>query len=246
MVLVTGKAGYIGAYVPGIGVDDLSTGKRHTDHVLDIRDSRLVELLEGVEVVVHLAAVKSVDESVADPIKYWDRNLCGTLRLCESMLKAGVTKIVFASSAAVYGNTPYGQTKLACEQLIKSLPLQAAILRLFNVGGGSLKQAMNKGEVTVYGTDYPTRDGSCERDYIHELDVANAIRRAKHYLMDGGKTFTADIGTGETTTVLEAVQGHPYKLGPRRPGDLAVSVANPEPARTILGFEAKRRVFETH
>lgn len=244
MVLVTGKAGYIGSYVSGYGVDDLSTGKGYTDFITDIRDVNWMRrILQGVDVVVHLAAVKRVDESEADPIKYWDRNFIGTLRLCEAMLDVGVKKIVFASSAAVYGDSPYGHSKRACEQLLEKLPMQAAILRLFNVGGGALMEAKKRGLVTVYGNDYPTRDGTCERDYICPEDVAEAIRLSVEYLKKGGKTFTADIGTGKTTSVLEACGNVEVSIGPRRAGDVAISVADTGMARSILGFEAKRRVF---
>lgn len=244
MVVVTGKAGYIGSYLEGYGVDDLSIGKRQVDFVADVRDVRwMKEVLQKADVVVHLAAVKRVDESESDPMKYWDRNFVGTLRLCEAMQAVGVSKIVFASSAAVYGSSPYGQSKLACEQLLERLPIQAAILRLFNVGGGALMEAKNSGLVTVFGNDYETRDGTCERDYIAPEDVAEAINRSINYLRAGGSTFTADIGTGRTTTVLEAVQGCEVAMGPRRAGDIPVSVADVRKAKAVLGFEAKRRVF---
>jgi len=244
LVLITGSAGYIGGFLQGVGVDDLSTGKGKTDHVIDIRDSdRLARVLRGVDVVVHLAGVKDVPESVSDPVKYWERNLVGTLRLCEAMLAVGVNKMVFASSAAVYGPTPYGKTKIVCEKLLENMPINAAILRLFNVGGGGLKKAIESGSVVVHGNDYDTKDGTCERDYVHELDVVDAINKSVDYLMGGGNTFCADIGTGVTTSVLEAVRGTKYAIGPRRVGDIPMSVAHTDAARRVLGFEAKRKVF---
>jgi len=228
VLLVTGKAGFIGKYIDGIGLDDLSRGRGYVKYLEDIR--RITPWhLKDIDCVVHLAAWKDVEEAEKIPLEYWGRNFEGTKHLLEVMLKAGVNNLVFASSAAVYGDGVYGRTKKACEWLIESLPFNYAILRLFNVTGPDatgLPKAVRSGKVTIFGNDYHTRDGTCERDYVHVLDVANAIDKAVAFVRSGG-SVVCDIGSGSGMTVLEVCQatGVDYEFAPRRRGDLASSVA---------------------
>jgi UDP-glucose 4-epimerase len=233
-VLVTGGAGYIGSHMVKLllesgaevtVLDDLSTG--HADAVRgahfvrgDIADlPRTTSLLRErrVEAVVHFAACSLVAESVADPLKYYIRNVGGTAALLSAMREASVGKIVFSSTAAVYGEpqrlpidethptqplNPYGSSKLAIERMLAECSaaygLQAASLRYFNAAGADAPAGLGerhdpethliplvlqaasgrRTSISVFGNDWPTRDGTCVRDYIHVSDLCVAHLQA--------------------------------------------------------------------
>jgi UDP-glucose 4-epimerase len=299
-VLVTGGAGYIGSVVAEVLLarghtvavyDDLSEGHRDAVpaparlHEGDLLDRpRLDAVLHETrpEAVVHMAAVCQVGESVADPAKYYRVNLQGGLALLDAMLGAGVTRMVFSSTAAVYGepakqpieeddptapSNPYGETKLAFERALAwyggAHGVRAVSLRYFNAAGASARSgerhepethliplvlqvaAGHRGSVTIYGDDYPTRDGTCLRDYVHVLDLAEAHALALDALAGGAAGAAYNLGCGgDGFTVREVVEtarrvtGRPIAvtMGPRRPGDPAMLVAASTRIRQALGW----------
>ena len=302
-VLVTGGAGYIGAHVVralragGRGVvvvDDLSAGRaeRLADVPLvrlDLADPSVVPALVeamrryGVTSVVHLAARKRVDESVARPLWYWTQNLGGLTHVLTAMEHAGVGTMVFSSSAAVYGSpsggpvhendplvpvNPYGETKLAGEWLVRSAArahgVRQVSLRYFNVAGAGspelgdevvanlvsrvLDRLARGRQPVVLGTGYATPDGTCIRDFVHVLDLAEAHVAALDRLELGGLTVDAlNIGTGRGASVLEVItclgvvsglDTTPEIHGPRE-GDPDRVVAAVGLAREQLGWSAR-------
>lgn len=298
--LLTGGAGYIGAHVArslldsGRGVvvlDDLSTGleRKVPDGVPLVRASvgdadavRAVLHDHAIEGVVHLAAKKAVGESVAQPLYYYRENVGGLITLLEAMRDTGVRRLVYSSSAAVYGtpgvvpipetsttvpDSPYGETKLAGEWLVRDAAtefgLAWASLRYFNVAGaGSVGlgdtgvnnlipmvfRALSTGErPRVFGTDYPTPDGSCVRDYIHAQDLAEAHVAAAAYC-EGGASGVFNVGRGEGFSVLEVMDVISDVVGydvnalhvERRPGDPATLVAAADRIADVLGWRATR------
>jgi UDP-glucose 4-epimerase len=305
---VTGGAGYIGSHMVKLllddgaevtVLDDLSTG--HADAVRgghlvrgDISDAASTAKLltdRKIEAVVHFAAASLVAESMADPLKYYARNVAGTVSLLKAMRDASVAKIVFSSTAAVYGNpqrlpidedhpkeptNPYGSTKLAIERMLADCSaaygLRAASLRYFNAAGADaqaglgerhdpethliplvLRAAAKNSTVSVFGTDYPTRDGTCVRDYIHVSDLCDAHLRALEWLGRGGRYDCFNLGNGDGATVLEViaaahrVTGKEIKINnaQRRPGDPASLVADAAKARRVLGWQPQRASIET-
>ena len=300
-VLVTGGAGYIGShvclalhdagYLP-ITFDDLSGGHRWAVRwgplvVGDIRDRRaLIDCLLQwrCEAVMHLAGRISVAESVASPQLYHDVNVHGTLQLCEAMTAAGVDRLVFSSSAAVYGDgrdgaipessaiaprSPYGENKAEVERLVAAAGrLRCISLRYFNAAGAdpssgigeahapethliplALAAARDGTAVTMFGNDYPTRDGSCVRDYVHVKDIADAHVAAMRRLPDlPPGNLGINLGTGSGASVREVLQAVQTITGrsvaihsaPRRPGDPASLVASNERARAELGWQPRR------
>ncbi len=306
-VLVTGGAGYIGSHMvkllAGTGaevtvLDDLSTG--HADAVRggtfvrgDIADvSSTAALLKkhGIEAVIHFAACSLVAESVANPLKYYARNVGGTTSLLAAMRDAGVGKMVFSSTAAVYGNpqrlpideahplqpvNPYGATKLAIERLLAdchaAYGIRSATLRYFNAAGAEpesglgerhdpethliplvLRAASRSTPVSVFGSDYPTRDGTCVRDYIHVSDLCVAHLHALDWLGGGGfESF--NLGNGDGATVLEVIEaarritGREIKIihAPRRAGDPPSLVADATKAKRVLGWQPKHAAIAT-
>ena len=298
-VLVTGGAGYIGGVAAArlleaghqvTVLDDLSTG--HADAVPEgaelihapITDANSVLSAGHFDGVMHFAAKSLVGESVNVPERYWATNVSGTLALLEAMRINGVGRLVFSSTAAVYGepsavtitvdaatapNNPYGSSKLAVDLMISSFAraygLAAVSLRYFNVAGAygtygerhgvethlipiALQVAAGDRDVLdVFGTDYPTPDGSAVRDYIHVLDIADA-----HLLALGaarpGEHLIYNLGTGVGTSVVEMadvirqITGHPLPTVDRgrRSGDPAVLIADGELARAELGWQPTR------
>ena len=311
-LLLTGGAGYVGSAClrwllqhghDAIAYDDLCEGNAQSVPAGrlvegDILDTdRLFEALRAhrADAVLHFAAMASVPESIAAPELYWRVNVVGTKSVLDAMRRADVRRIVFSSTAAVYGfhtemplretaakhpETPYGTTKLACEWIIseyaRAYDMGYTALRYFNASGADLDgqhgedrrveahliplilQAAvgRRPSIKVCGTDYPTRDGTCVRDYVHVLDLAQAHQRAVETL-EPGVARVYNIGSGDGTTVLEvlraceAVVGRPipHELADRRPGDPAVLVASPERLVAELGWAPRyseiRTIVET-
>ncbi len=299
-VLVAGGAGYIGSVTvelllqSGFEVvvyDNLSTG--HVQAVMkgatlvegDLADkSLLAQTFDryGFDAVMHFAACILVGESMVDPAKYFTNNVANVITLLNAMLEHNVKKLVFSSSAAVYGNpetspigesaplqpnNPYGESKLMVERILRwydqLLGLRYASLRYFNAAGASqafgedhhpethlipivLQAALGqRDQVVINGVDYPTPDGTCRRDYIHVVDLAQAHILALHNLDRGSQIYNLGNGAGysvrEVIEVARKVTGRPIKVteGPRRPGDMAVLVASSQRAVSELGWGPK-------
>ena len=297
-VLVCGGAGYIGSHTVRellaageevIIADNLSTGHREAIPAVkfyecDIRDKAALKKIfaeNKVEAVFHFAAFIEAGESVKLPLKYFNNNVYGMQTLLEAMTECGVDKIIFSSSAAVYGEpekipidegdatfpvNPYGDSKLIMEMMIRRVSAAQGVryvsLRYFNASGASLDGSIGedhhpeshliplilqvllgkRDHITIFGDDYPTPDGTCIRDYIHVLDLANAHICALNYLRGGGESNFFNLGTGhgfsvkEIIDAAEKVTGLKIKkeLGARRPGDPARLIASGEKARKIL------------
>lgn len=313
-ILLTGGAGYIGSHTAValaergheiIILDNFSNAERDVParlrHLIgrdityidaDIRDVATVTAslkTYKIDAVIHFAALKAVGESERDPLLYYDMNIIGTIRLLQAMQSAGVERIVFSSSATVYGqpeHSPiledvptkveniYGRTKLVMEDLIRDLARTgklkgAANLRYFNPVGAHPSALIGEtprgtpnnlmpyitqvatGErpfVNVFGTDYPTRDGTGERDYIHVVDLAEAHALAVEYICAQDQSITVNLGTGRGTTVLELIKTFesatkrtiPLNIAPRRAGDVPSYYANPARAEALFGWKAQR------
>jgi UDP-glucose 4-epimerase len=241
--------------------------------------------------VVHFAASSLVGESMADPLKYYRRNVGGTAALLQAMREANVTRIVFSSTAAVYGDplripideahptqpvNPYGASKLAVERMLSDCSaaygMGAVVLRYFNAAGADpsgelgerhdpethliplvLQAAGGRREsIAVYGNDWPTRDGTCVRDYIHVSDLCVAHLQALDWLAKGGRYECFNLGNGAGATVLEVIEaarrvtGKPIKMvpSPRRAGDPPSLVADAGKARRVLGWQPARADIE--
>ena len=303
-VLVCGGAGYIGSHTVRrlieageevIIADNLSTGHRVSlnpavkFYECDIRDKVALQKIfaeNKIEAVFHFAAFIEAGESVKLPLKYFSNNVYGMQILLEAMTEAGVDKIIFSSSAAVYGEparlpideqdattptNPYGESKLIMEKMMRWVSAAQGVryvsLRYFNASGaiedGSIGEDHHpethliplilqvplgkRDHITVFGTDYPTPDGTCIRDYIHVLDLASAHICALNYLRNGGASNYFNLGTGhgfsvkEIIDAAEKVTGLKIKtvLGERRPGDPARLIASGEKARKILGWSPR-------
>lgn len=261
-VLVTGGAGYIGSHIVRqlgeaghkiVVLDDLSSGFRdavlYGEFVLgDVGDAGLLEnLLKSnyIDAVIHLAACTKVEESVKNPLKYYQNNAVKTQHLLRACVSCGVKHFVFSSTAAVYGMpaeiriaessatepiNPYGASKLVCEWMIRDTAvahgLRYVTLRYFNVAGcdpqGRIGQSTHDATLLikvaceaavgrrpfmyVFGTDYPTPDGTAVRDYIHVEDLADAHLKALDYLQCGGKAVTLNCGYGHGHSVREVIE----------------------------------------
>ena len=304
-LLVTGGAGYIGSVVAAqlveachetVVLDNISKGheKAIPDGTRFVRGDlldgeRLCDVLaEGFDGVVHLAALSLVAESVEKPERYYRNNVCGTLNLLEAMDEAGVQRLVFSSTAAVYGEpeevpikedgstlptSPYGASKLAVDLMIGALAgargLAATSLRYFNVAGASgrfgedrhpethliplvLQAASGAREsVKIFGTDYPTRDGTPIRDYIHVEDLGRAHLLALN-AAEVGKHKIYNLGNGAGFSVREVIEaahrvtGRPIEVveSPRRAGDPAVLVASSDRIQAELGWKPEKPELE--
>ena len=311
-VLVTGGLGFIGShtvvelleneyevvvvdalYNSSIDIADKIkeiTGKEFKLYVEDVCNlGKMDEIFnnERPDAVIHFAAYKAVGESVSKPIMYYRNNLTSTLNLCEVMQKYGCNKIVFSSSATVYGDpevlpitenckvggttNPYGSTKLMNEMILRDVNVSnpefnIVILRYFNpigahksgligekpngipnnlmpyivrVASGELK------ELSIFGNDYPTHDGTGVRDYIHVVDLAKGHLKAIENMKPGVNYYNLGTGTGysvlDMVNTFEKVNGVkvPYKIVERRPGDIAECYADPTKAYNELGWKAE-------
>lgn len=317
-ILVTGGTGYIGSHTvvelinEGYEVEILDnlynskitvldkikelTGTKPRFHQVDLLDAKKVNQVfqdGNFSAVIHFAGLKAVGESVEKPLEYYENNITGTLNLLKTMRAHDVKKIIFSSSATVYGDqgigtldetmqtglgitNPYGQTKFMIEQILKDLSVadenfEVTILRYFNPIGnhssGLLGEDPNgipnnlmpiimkvaKGdikELSIYGDDYPTPDGTCVRDYIHVVDLANGHLAALKHSKPGVNIY--NLGTGTGTSVKEMVNAFeqasgkqlPHKVTSRRPGDLAELCANVDKAERELHWQAELTVAD--
>jgi UDP-glucose 4-epimerase len=325
-ILVTGGAGYIGSHTciellqAGFNVlvvDNLAnsneeslkrveeiTGNKVRFIKGDVRDSKLMNNIfqeNTIDATIHFAGLKAVGESCAMPLEYFDNNINSTLVLCQAMEKNNSKKLVFSSSATVYGNpktlpltesmplsatNPYGRSKLIIEDILRDLPAadalnnlgskkthdwSVALLRYFNPVGahesGKIGEDPSdipnnlmpfitqtavglRSELSIFGSDYDTVDGTGVRDYIHVVDLASGHVKAVEKLLsnEGIKGVQAyNLGTGNGISVLEMVKAFaainnvsvPYKLIERRPGDVAACYADATRAKEELNWVAE-------
>lgn len=327
-ILVTGGAGYIGSHTcvellqagfEVVVVDNLSnsktealhrveaiTGKKIKFYQVDICDKAALEQAfteQPIDAVIHFAGLKAVGESCTLPLKYYQNNVNGTLVLVEVMSKAGVRKLVFSSSATVYGDphsvpitedfplsatNPYGRSKLIIEDMLRDFssadrltgtdnPWKIALLRYFNPIGAHASGLIGEDpndipnnllpyvaqvavgklqQLAVFGNDYPTKDGTGVRDYIHVVDLAKGHLKAlavlDKALFGQGACKAFNLGTGNGYSVLDIVHtfqevtGQPvnYKIAPRRAGDIAACYANPGYAEQTLDWRAEKTLAD--
>lgn len=263
----------------------------------DIQDREAVQAIlaqEQPETVIHFAGLKAVGESVAKPLKYYRNNINTTLSLLEAMADTGVQRIIFSSSATVYGEqnpapyneempkglctNPYGWTKSMMEQILADAAtanpeLGVVLLRYFNPIGahesgriGEDPQGIpnnlmpyvsqvavgRREQLTVFGGDYDTPDGTCLRDYIHVMDLADGHVKAVEFAAGHKGVEIFNLGTGKPYSVLDIVNTFQqvndvkvnYAIGPRRAGDLPVCYADAGKAKKVLGWEAKRTLAD--
>ena len=314
-ILLTGGAGFIGSHTcvelvsaghQPVIVDNFYnaspkvldrlktiTGQDIPFYEADVSDEKAMNAIfekERFDAVIHFAGYKAVGESVSKPLEYYRNNLDTTLTLCECMRRYGVKRIVFSSSATVYGlceevpfredmrsmgcTNPYGWTKYMIEQILKDVAFanpdwSVALLRYFNpigahesgligedpvgipnnlmpyitqVASGRLKQ------LSVFGDDYDTPDGTGVRDYIHVVDLAKGHVAACDYAAGHQGCEIINLGTGVGYSVLDIVNAFsrvnnipvPYVIGPRRPGDIDACFADPAKAKALLGWQATK------
>ena len=317
-ILLTGGAGYIGSHTwvelvaagfKPVILDNYYNAKPEVLKRLETITGQAVEFVEAdirdraaldavfakwqFSAVVHFAGLKAVGESVAKPLMYYDNNVAGTLTLLEAMQAAGVKKLVFSSSATVYGDphtvpiredfplsatNPYGRSKLMIEDMLRDLykadnGWDIALLRYFNPVGAHesgligedpqgipnnlmpfvAQVAVGKREqLSVFGNDYPTPDGTGERDYIHVVDLARGHVKALQKLAGKTGLLTVNLGTGQGYSVLEMVAAFsqasgrpvPYQIVARRPGDIAACYADPAYALEVLGWRAEKTLAD--
>lgn len=324
-ILVTGGAGYIGSHTnielleagfEVVVLDNLSNSKTEslsrvekiTDKKItfiqgDVRDRDCLQNIfnnHSIDAVIHFAGLKAVGESCEQPLSYYDNNVYGSMVLAQEMEKAGIKKLVFSSSATVYGDpeklpltedmplsttNPYGASKLMVENIYRDLevadklnnpttPWAITLLRYFNPVGahksgligedpsgtpnnlmpyisqvavGKLKQ------LSVFGDDYPTIDGTGVRDYIHVVDLAKGhVKAVQAMLKEDANTVLSgvnaiNLGTGNGLSVLQLVKAFeqqnnkpvPFNIAPRRPGDIAACYADANKAKKLLGWQAE-------
>ncbi len=317
-ILLTGGTGYIGSHTAvelieaGHEVeildnlfnskvtvlDDIEaiTGVKPVFYEVDLLDKNKVDEVfrsGNYDAVMHFAGLKAVGESVEKPLKYYENNIGGTVNLLEMMKKYEVKKIIFSSSATVYGDqdgvkltedmqvgigitNPYGQTKYMIEQILKDLAVadkefEITILRYFNPVGAHrsgligenpndipnnlmpIVMKVSTGEIkelSIYGNDYDTPDGTGMRDFIHVVDLAKGHVAAIEKIKPGVSIY--NLGTGEATSVMEMVKAFekvsgqklPYKIVDRRAGDLAKIYADPSKAEKELEWKAELTIMD--
>lgn len=317
-ILVTGGAGYIGSHTCVLLVeaghdvvifDNFSNASKESISRVEKIVGKKIVTVEGdirskidlesvfknhtIDAVIHFAGLKSVGESVQEPLNYYDNNVYGTLVLCKVMQAYGCKSIVFSSSATVYGDphttpikedfplsatNPYGRSKLMIEEILQDIYVsddtwKVVLLRYFNPVGahesGTIGEdpsgipnnlmpfiaqtAVGKREeLSVFGNDYDTHDGTGVRDYIHVVDLAQGHLDAIEKLASFKGVMTINLGTGKGYSVLDVVKAFeqasgkavPYAIKPRRAGDIAKCFADPSYAKEVLGWEAKKNLAQ--
>jgi len=322
-ILVTGAAGYIGSHtitlllknknVEVVALDNYSNssadaysrvkaicGKMPIIINRDLSDAAgLIDVITQhgpYDGIIHFAALKSVPDSVKNPVHYYHNNVSGLLNILAYAQSLANVPFIFSSSCSVYGNSstlpvtelspvlpaesPYAHTKQIGEEIIKNVcathkHFKAVILRYFNPVGADpsglngewpmqkptnllpiiTQTAIGKNQLTVHGSDYPTRDGTCIRDYVHVYDIAQAHIQAIEYIMQHVHVPTPalfNLGSGTGTTVLEAIQAFEkvsqkklnYSLGPRRSGDVIEIYANNDKAQNLLNWQPQYTLEE--
>ena len=313
-ILLTGGAGYIGSHTAielinkgyevviadnfynakPVVIDRIEeiSGVRPTVYAIDVADKAALTKLfseQEIDSVIHFAGYKAVGESVAKPIEYYRNNLDTTLTLLEVMREFGVKKIVFSSSATVYGvpevvplheqlptkgcTNPYGWTKYMIEQILRDVSvaypeMSCVLLRYFNPVGAHKSGKIGEDpqgipnnlmpyisqvavgklkELSVFGDDYDTHDGTGVRDYIHVVDLAKGHVCAIEYAAKNEGSEVINLGTGVGYSVLDMVKAFekttgkavPYKIAPRRAGDVAECYSDPAKAKKLLGWTAE-------
>ena len=306
-ILVTGAAGYVGSVCAAelvkqgnrvVAYDNMSAGHRQAVgarvHLVkgDIADTEKLRRIckrHHIEAVMHFAASALVEESVRNPHLFYENNVSGTIALLEVIASLKIQRLIFSSSAAVYGEpkrvpipedhptdpvNPYGETKLVIERALhwyhQAYGINCAALRYFNAAGATpelgedhrpethllprLLAAASRpeGRVEIYGDDYPTPDGTCVRDYVHVLDIAQAHIRALHSLSKlGSRIYNVGHGKGYLIrAVVKAVQEVTGRkldvhVGGRRPGDPAVLVATARKLRRELKWQPRHSDLKT-
>ena len=317
-VLVTGGCGFIGSHTcvellesgyEVVIVDNLSNSKKDVVNKIETITNKKVKFYEvnacdfeeldkifeteQIDAVIHFAGYKAVGESVSKPIMYYRNNLDSTLTLIEVMTKHNIKKLVFSSSATVYGDpeklpitedfplhttNPYGTTKLMIEMILRDLyksdnEWSIALLRYFNPIGAHksgligenpngipnnlmpyIVKVANKElpQLSIFGNDYDTKDGTGVRDYIHVVDLAKGHIKAIEKVSKDRGIDAYNLGTGKGYSVLEIVNTFmkvnnvdvPYKIVERRPGDIAACYASTEKANKLLGWKAELEIDE--
>jgi len=315
-LLITGGAGYIGSHAcvefmaeghDLVVVDNFSnsdpealrrvekiSGRPVVLHEGDIRDGSFLRRVfdaSQIDAVIHLAGLKFMGESVARPLTFYENNVSGSLVLFETMARYGVKKLIFSSSAAVYGDphtlpvredfplspsNPYGHSKLMAENILRDLcradsDWRVLVLRCFNPAGAHPSGLIGENslaipnnlipylseiaigrlpELRVFGTDYPTADGTGVRDYVHVVDLVQAHVAAMRALETQEGLQAVNIGSGRGYSVLEMQAAFarecgreiPYRVVDRRPGDIATCCADPSLAAEHLGWRATRDI----
>lgn len=315
-ILVTGGAGFIGSHTcvellqsgyPIVVMDNLKnakiesisrikkiTGKDFPFYqidMLDLENVRKVFAENQIDGVIHFAGLKAVGESVSIPLEYYHNNLTGTFQILTAMREFGCKKIVFSSSATVYGmnnqvpftedspvsaTNPYGYTKVMIEQILKDLYVSdpewsIVLLRYFNPIGAHESGLIGENPngipnnllpyiaqvaigklpfLSVYGDDYDTPDGTGVRDYLHVVDLAIGHIRALEFLSKKTGVEAINLGRGEGLSVLQVLHAYekacgkkiPYKITPRRPGDIASCYADTKKSEMLLNWKAERDI----
>lgn len=310
-ILITGGTGFIGSHTVVVLLEagyevvvvdnfynsspkvleniEKITGKKPIFYQGDVADAQFLESVfspHRFEAILHFAGYKAVGESVGLPLMYYRNNLLSTLVLTEKALKYKVPKLIFSSSATVYGDqasplketaelmetsNPYGETKKMSERIlmdaVKANPdFSVTLLRYFNPVGAHKSALLGeipsgtpnnlmpyitqvakgkRSQLSVYGNDYPTLDGTGVRDFIHVVDLAYGHMAALKHCHPGTEVF--NLGTGKGTSVLQLIEafervnrvGVPYKIVDRRPGDVATSFADVSKAKEVLGWQTK-------
>lgn len=322
-ILVTGGLGFIGSHTvvelqnegyEAVIVDNLSnssekvldgifaiTGKKPIFEKFDLRDKEKVQNFfkkhNDVTGVIHFAASKAVNESVEEPLLYYENNLGVLTYILQELVKKDSSNLIFSSSCTVYGQadempitesapvkpaeSPYGNTKQVGEEVIRdtckvNTHLAAIALRYFNPIGAHPSAEIGelpigvpqnlvpyitqtgaglRDQLSVFGDDYPTPDGTCIRDYIHVVDLAKAHVAAMKRLIEGKNESNYEVfnlGTGKGSSVLEVIKSFEkvsgtklnYKIAPRREGDVIQAYANTKKANEVLGWQAKSSLDE--
>lgn len=315
-ILLTGATGYIGSHtwcelhreqVDVVGLDNFSNSdsqmilrlekilkKKPVFYEGDVTDTKLVRKIfkeNDIEAVIHFAAFKAVGESAKFPIKYYDNNINGLIKLCQIMAENNVKKIIFSSTATVYGiptmlpvteecrlkpESPYAKTKMMSEMILNDLERSdgewtVGCLRYFNPAGAhesgeigedpngipnNLMPFVSKvasgelEELSIFGDNYKTKDGTGVRDYIHVVDLAEGHVATLKHILEKSKSITLNLGTGigysvfDIVNAFENVSGKKikYKIAERRAGDIDIYYADPSKAFRELGWKAKRNI----